>query len=729
MTAVAVAAALLYAAASGFRTLSDPDLPWQLRDARYLVETGSIARQELFSYTATGRPWMYPQGAGLIFYGVFRLGGFAALSWLGALACTATTAVLLAIRPGVLSAAVAALAVPLVASRTIVRADLFTTFLFALFLVLLIRGVAEKRVWLLPLLMAAWVNLHPGFPLGLGLIALFLLGAWVARAPVRPLALVAGLSLLATLLNPFGPAVWRIPWQQAQATALHRSLITEWWPMPWNWWRLRELLQWRDPDGAYWVLLPIGFVAAAVALWRRRWVPAALIAVFAAASLSALRFQALLAMSVGAAVAELGAGVEVRRSVRLAAAGALLALVALRVSDLATNRYYFSHPQEATFGAGLWYAFPERAAEFVLRQRLPGRILHDYSLGGYLSWKLGRAYLVFMDGRAIPFGEELLLEHRRWMRTPPDSPEWRALADCWGIQTVIVGLQRHRGYSLPLRELCESLNVRLLYLDEVSAVFLRRLPANQPWIERLAKNCEVATLPPRPPGEPPYIFHAHAARLYYELGRLPEALAAVEEARRYFRSDPELHIQAGRILLASGRPEEAQREFLAATALVESSRAWFSLGILEGQAGRHSEAIRCFTRALRSSSLPYEIYRAMAESYLALGQPQQARKWFQRALEARDSLAARELLGPGFLAAAHAGEARAQFLMGDMAGAEASLQSAVEATPNDPTLHLMRAEFYLGQGRTAQARVSLARAESLGAAGPALARLQERLRE
>ena len=350
---LAAAAVVIYAAMAGFRTISSHDLFWQLRDARYLVETGDIARSDVFSYTATGQPWMYPQGAGLIFYGLYWLGGFVAVSLGGLVTCAATTTVLLALRPGVLAAALVGLAVPQIAMRTVAWAEMFTILFFALFLVLLFRGVAEKHLWLLPLLMAIWVNLHPGFLAGFGLIALFLVGAWLTGARVRKLAYIGVLCLLATFLNPFGFWVWQIPWRQAQEHWLHQRLVIEWWPSSWSWWRLEELLEWRDPSGAYWVLLFMGFVAACLGLWRKRWDLVVLLAGVAATSLYSQRFQVLLAMTVAACVPGLAAGPRVRLRLRWTAVAMLVFLVTVRVSDLASNRYYFSRGTQATMGAGL----------------------------------------------------------------------------------------------------------------------------------------------------------------------------------------------------------------------------------------------------------------------------------------------------------------------------------------------------------------------------------------
>ena len=723
---LAAAAVVIYAAMAGFRTISSHDLFWQLRDARYLVETGDIARRDVFSYTATGQPWMYPQGAGLIFYGLYWLGGYVAVSLLALVTCAATTTVLLALRPGVLAAAVVGLAVPQIAMRTVAWAEMFTILFFALFLVLLFRGVAEKHLWLLPLLMAIWVNLHPGFLAGFGLVALFLVGAWLTGARVRKLAYIGVLCLLATFLNPFGPGVWQIPWRQAQGHWLYQRMVIHWWPSSWSWWRLEELLEWRDPSGAYWVLLFVGLVAACLGLWRKRWDLVVLLAGVAATSLYSQRFQVLLAMTVAACVPGLAAGAQVRRGLRWTAVAALVFLVTVRVSDLASNRYYFSRGTQATMGAGLSYVFPEQAAEFVLSERLPGRLLHDLPSGDYLSWKLGRGYPIFIDGRTVPFGTELVREHSAALRLPPDSPEWQAFADRWGIQTVFLGIGWHRE---PLRGLCETPSLHLVYLDAVSAVFLRDGPATRPWTERLGKSCDQVTLPAPPPGEPAYVFHRQAARLYFELGRYSEAWTAVEQARRDFAGDPELFVQAGMILVALGKLDEARRELLAGTALPGSSRVWFTLGRLEREAGRHKEAIRDLERATRTAALPHEAYRLIAESRLALGQPQQALVWFKRALGSRHAEAARYILGAAFVAAVHAGEARAKFALGDATGTEGSLRAAVEAFPSNAQLYLMLAEFYAGQGRTAEARAAREQAESLGASGPVLEALQNRLRE
>src|SRR5262249_40390064 len=154
----------------------DFDLGWQMATARWIVQHHQIPSTEVFSYTAAGKPWTYPVGSGLAFYGTYLLGGYALLSWLAAIACAGTIALLLR-RGSAVTAGLAIFAVPLIASRVTPRAEMFTVVLFAATLSLLWQQheTGKARLWLLPVLMVAWVNLHPGFVAGLGLLGAYVM--------------------------------------------------------------------------------------------------------------------------------------------------------------------------------------------------------------------------------------------------------------------------------------------------------------------------------------------------------------------------------------------------------------------------------------------------------------------------------------------------------------------------------------------------------------------------
>jgi hypothetical protein len=227
-----------------------------LATARWIIQHREIPWTDHFSYTAQGQPWIYPVGGSLLFYGVWLIGGYAALSWLGAVSTAATAALLL--RSGsAISTALAVLALPVIATRMEVRADAFTTALFAAFLALLWRyhETGRARLGLLPVLMVVWANAHLGFPAGLaatvgyaGVEAIELIWPECRRAAIHRLRRAwpwLFLCFPATLLNPFG--WWIYAGVFRQFTAPLMPLQIEWQPIRLAW--LTSSL--RDANGAF----------------------------------------------------------------------------------------------------------------------------------------------------------------------------------------------------------------------------------------------------------------------------------------------------------------------------------------------------------------------------------------------------------------------------------------------------------------------------------------------
>ncbi len=102
------------------------------------------------------------------------------------------------------------------------RPQLFTYVLFAFFVLILFRYLLNRSrlIWVLPLLMPLWVNLHGGFLAGIGAVGLALAGCilqaanregwrWKALwASAWPLSLVLLGCFAGSLLNPLGWRLW-----------------------------------------------------------------------------------------------------------------------------------------------------------------------------------------------------------------------------------------------------------------------------------------------------------------------------------------------------------------------------------------------------------------------------------------------------------------------------------------------------------------------------------------
>ena len=493
----AVLAAFLigYAFLTGLHTLNQDDLFWMLATARWIVQNREIPWTDHFSYTAQGQPWIYPVGGSLLFYGVWLIGGYAALSWLGAVYMAATTALLL--RSGsAISGALAALALPVIATRMEVRADAFTTAFFAAFLVILWRyhETGRARLWVLPVLMVVWANAHPGFPAGLAVIAGYagveaLESIWPERRRAAVYRLQRAwpwlfLCVPATLLNPFGWWIYAGVFRQLAAPLM--PLQTEWQPVRLAW----LTLSLQDANGAFTLTLAAGAMAVVVALWHRRLGAAALLTAMAAVAFRYYRFEAMYAVTaviVGGAV--LTPVIPKNRWSTGAVVSAAVALVCIRSYDLVTDRYPY-YALATHFGAGLSPAFPERADAFIEREGIPGPILNVGMVGGgYFVWQLGPRYLDFVDGRALPFSTEVSLAPGELLGAPPNAPVWRRTVERYGVNTVLFTFA---GFDfLLLWQFCVSGEWAPFYLDQTAAVFVRRRPENEDLIRRLGVNCAI----------------------------------------------------------------------------------------------------------------------------------------------------------------------------------------------------------------------------------------------
>lgn len=197
------------------------DLAYQLRAGAEILDSGAIPATDTWTFTVAGTPWLDQQwGAQVLLTLGYRLGGWTGLVLLRAgLVGLAFGVLLLVVRRraptlGAIAATLLVIAAFLVSLTALaLRPQLFAIDLFAAVLLLLaIRDAHPRGVWLIPVIALAWANLHGTFLLAPALCGL----AWFGDLADMPrsrgaarhrMLLVAALATLATLVNPFGPAV------------------------------------------------------------------------------------------------------------------------------------------------------------------------------------------------------------------------------------------------------------------------------------------------------------------------------------------------------------------------------------------------------------------------------------------------------------------------------------------------------------------------------------------
>jgi hypothetical protein len=470
-----------------------------LNDARWLVEHREIPSVDHFSYTAQGQPWIYPIGGGLLFYGLWLIGGFAPLSWFAALATAATTALLLR-RGSVVSAVLAAVAVPLIAARSGVRADLFTTLFSAAYLGLLWRyhKTGQARLWLLPVLMILWVNAHLGFIVGLGLIGgyavvegleFFLPDRRQAAAErLRRAWPWFAVTAAATLLNPFGLEIYAAVIRQLTAPQL--EVMWEWQPVPINWSTLRLIASPISSDGALVLVMIIAVATAVIAVCRKQFGAGLLLLGAVMAAVQHIRSQALLAIVtviVGSSVLD-----GIRMPIGRWAKPAVAAILAIGLTGLLID---MSQRKLPLLGSWLTREYPEGAISFIEKEHIPAQILAT-RYGSYFTWRLWPKYLDYWDARTIPFGPAAMGQLARLASLPPEAPEWQQVTEHYDINTILA-VRGPLGFRLP--EFCASKEWIPVYLDQVSAVFVRRRPENEKF-NRLRIDCNTTLTGSGTPG-------------------------------------------------------------------------------------------------------------------------------------------------------------------------------------------------------------------------------------
>jgi hypothetical protein len=431
------AVAILVGAASWFHPSVDAgDLWWHLTSGRYVWQHHEIPLTDPFSHTAIGQPWMDHSWLwGTLFWAAYGtqvdLAAWLNLALLVVLFSLVAWNVWRTSRSWLVTGATTWLVAATCHWFLDVRPHLVTL----LFTAALLATLDWKRApWLWPPLMALWVNLHGGFVFGLGLLGLHALvqsAQAVRRGQPLPRTVWAGLlcGALATGLNPWGFAIYEVPWEHFDRNSSF-STLNEW----------RVLSPSLDPTtfaGRFgWMFI---FTLMGVVRARGRPFSIVLAAVTAVMAISARRFVPLFAISaVPLAALGLGSVLDLARRRLPKACGLWPRLVAssaaLLVAVLLWNDVRFL-PRPLQRWTRL-ESYPSGAASYLTSMLdPPQRLFNLYAWGGYLMLQTPDVP-VFIDGRAGTVYHEDLFED--YLTVISGARGWREKLEAYRIDAVLV---------------------------------------------------------------------------------------------------------------------------------------------------------------------------------------------------------------------------------------------------------------------------------------------------
>jgi hypothetical protein len=443
-------------------SLSSIDLAYGIRLGDLMLRTHLLVRTDTLSFTATGAPWLDQQwGSQLILALIHRFGGWAGLALARAMfvgtifffvqkACRAAGA---STRRAALLT-LASFAVSL--GGLSLRAQLFGMVLFALSVwIVTARHEHPQRLFLIPLIVAIWANLHGSFFLGPLLLCL----AWLddrrrSDPGARRVILMVAASLAASMVNPFGFKVWSYALGISSNSTITR-FISEWQPPTI-----------RDPAGAVFFL---SVAAVAVLLARREratpWPALVTLGVFALIGLYAVRGIFWWALIVPPLLVPLMPAPTRARRERRSPVNTVIALlvVILGISFLpwwrAANPLHPSRSAVDQAPMGL-----TTALERVLR---PGERMFNAQIWGSWFELALPADPVFVDARIEVFPSTVWMQYQQ---VSFGQEGWQRVLDRWGVD-VVVASRDQQAQLLP--RIARDPGWRLVYEDPAGAIFVR----------------------------------------------------------------------------------------------------------------------------------------------------------------------------------------------------------------------------------------------------------------
>jgi hypothetical protein len=474
----------------------EPDIFWQIRCGREILQTWHVQTSETWSHSAAGVTWYNYEWLSTVFVHLVSrvLGGYEKLAYLRSflVACLMTGALAIASRSlgrrarDLLVLSLCALWFYLMCSfRFQMRPDLFGTLHFEALLLLWLSGAADARKRLFgALILVSWTNFHAGTaPLG---IIFYVLAVFRSSGERKAAWILAGGA--AWFLSPLGYHVVESLFQNlaGDETTLGTPDF-----QPFS----LSLFQFENAGFVFWLwsVYTIFCIASYVALFRRDrerlprflrdWKLAALLGgVFTFLVFRRIRvihYQSLILLPVFAAGA---AALAERRRFGWAPAAGALALLGIWV--LPSQVRDIAQPLEAALAGDY---FPLACARWLKNAHPLPKMLNDYAFGSYLG-ELMPDYLVSVDSRGVPFIP--FLEQRRQARQ--DDKAYATWLRAYGINFVIDKIQGPTSTQVDGKQ--RLMDIDSLYyprsdwaltcFDGVSVVYLRRIPEHAAVIEK-----------------------------------------------------------------------------------------------------------------------------------------------------------------------------------------------------------------------------------------------------
>ncbi len=473
----------------GSLLLMDGDAGFHIRAGEEMIRIKGFFPTDIFSFYHPNLPWSKHSWLSELLMGSIHqkigLSGIAVLYSfiIGAIVRTLYKSIHLACRSLLISVFVALLVVPNICLHWFARPHMFSTLLIVWwsYELALFQERDQKRIlWLAPMSMAFWVNLHGGFVMGLILLGIYgagnFLEAITSSVPeerdlfedkAKKCLMMLLTSTLAACLNPEGFHALLYPFQMIHASYLSNH-ISEFLPP-----------NFHDPLLLIYQGVLYGLIGYFILRPRRGlWIEVLIVIVFLHLALNAIRYLPYFLILIAPMAAR--ALLEVRGWLGEGYVG-LLRHAEGQLREIENHTIHWLWPILILTVVGIALVqnkiktnfdeniFPEKAIQFIEKENLQGRVFNDDEFGDYMIYRLWPRWKVFSYGFNDFHGIQRLKDYLAVFKL---EPRWEAVLKQHEIGWVFlraksplsIVLQNHPGW-------------KLVYADSLARIYVKQIPA------------------------------------------------------------------------------------------------------------------------------------------------------------------------------------------------------------------------------------------------------------
>lgn len=390
-----------------FSSPGDPDFGWHYKYGEYIVEHARVLRENTFSFTFSDYKWANS-------YWISQVVFYLSHHYLGHLVAGLFFSFILSIsviyyvkgvsrnlQSGLVLVSLSCLLlfVEFSGDGLTVRPMFFSSLFLMLLTSILLKNSGRMSLWLLPPLFLIWANTHADFVLGLFILGLFVVDR-MFRQPAKVLSgerlailVIGALSVLITLINPYGLELWRTLLKESHPFQF--SYISEWVPVTTK--NIYNFAAYCSVLGLFasaligarhkfplWYMLSLGIFSILSIRSQYFFRVAVILGIYALLVFWVPHLSDLRSVFSSRLVAKLRTGFLL--FLTLSTLG-IVGLFYLDVKECLDSKYWIEKQ-----------GYPQEAINYTLSAGISGNVFNYYGWGGYMIWKYPQIQ-TFVDGR------------------------------------------------------------------------------------------------------------------------------------------------------------------------------------------------------------------------------------------------------------------------------------------------------------------------------------------